>query len=241
MDKNFGQEILKKIEDKKILPEPKWRFLLKDYLIWLLAAVCLFVGSLAVAVILFVVLNNDWDLYRNATASFWQFFLAGLPYLWIILLALFVELIYYNLRHTKTGYRYRFRSIFFGTVLASVVLGAIFYNIGFGRAIERMLINNLPFYERFSPQHRLWQRADRGVLGGIIVNIGNNGKITIRDPFGHNWQVDAATIETIGNSGELQVGQRVRIIGRRQAGDTFEAKIIKPVFGPPPGPPPAMR
>jgi len=233
MDDNFGQEVLKKIERDEISPEPKWKFLLADYTIWLVATACLLVGSLAVAVIIFIIFNNDWDLYHNATSSFWWFGLTSLPYLWILLLVLFVGLVFHNFRHTKSGYRYRFHSIFIGTIIVSVILGILFYGIGFGRALERALADSLPFYERFSPHHRLWQMAGEGRLGGIITTIDNQGNIRLRDSFGREWHINISQVEVIGDPNFIRPGQRLRVVGRQVDEDEFEALVIKPLFAPP--------
>ena len=81
-EENIAKKVLEQIKSKGILPKPRWRFLLKDYLIWLFFGLTIIVGSLASSIIIFMVRSNDWDLYNRLHLPF---FLKTLPYFWIII------------------------------------------------------------------------------------------------------------------------------------------------------------
>jgi len=89
-DKNISQKVLEAIKNQKIVPKPKWTFLLKENLMWAFGIASLIVGGLAFAVIIHMVRNNDWDVYQDISGGLLQFILLTLPYFWIVFLALFI-------------------------------------------------------------------------------------------------------------------------------------------------------
>jgi heme/copper-type cytochrome/quinol oxidase subunit 2 len=104
----LSQKVLETIKDKHLKPKPKWEFMLKNYIIWILSITSLVVGSFAFAVIIYMVRNSNWDLYQNLSGNLLGLILASLPYFWFIFLIIFILISYYNFRHTKSGYRYKF-------------------------------------------------------------------------------------------------------------------------------------
>ena len=100
-----SKNILDKIKENKITPKPKWQFRLEQVGIWALAVLSLIIGAKAFAVIIFRLVNNDWEIREHLGRSLLNHALLTLPYLWIIVMVLFILLAYYNARHTKKGYR----------------------------------------------------------------------------------------------------------------------------------------
>jgi len=137
---NFVDKVLETIEKEKISPITKRHFLMRECSIWGVALVSLVVGSLAFAVVLYMIINNDWDVYENINDSLIEFIILSLPYFWLLLVSLFIITVEYYLKHTKKGYRYQIHTIIFVSVAGSVVLGTLFYNIGLGRAIDTVLV-----------------------------------------------------------------------------------------------------
>ena len=81
-ENNIPNQVLEKI--KNIRPTPRWQFLLRDYSVWILGAVSLALGSLSFSVVLFMLANNDWDIYSEISNSFFKFLLITLPYFWLV-------------------------------------------------------------------------------------------------------------------------------------------------------------
>ncbi|PJA22931.1 hypothetical protein COX58_00865, partial [archaeon CG_4_10_14_0_2_um_filter_Archaea_38_6] len=135
-NKEISQDVLERIQKEGIQPKPKWEFLLKEWVIWVLAGVCVLVGGLAVSVILTLLVTDGLGLafFQAPTKGL---ILAAMPYVWLVLLVTFLLVAEYNICHTKRGYRYRWASVFVGVILFSIPLGFIFFEIGWGERVER--------------------------------------------------------------------------------------------------------
>lgn len=225
---NIEEKILETIKEKHLTPKPKWQFLLKDYLVWGSGLISLISGSFAFAVIIHMIITNDWDVYEYINNSLLGFILVTLPYFWLVFLALFTVIAHYNFKHTKKGYRYHLRTIVIISVTASIVLGTLLYNIGVGQAIDEALSQKLPLYNQFINQRKsIWVRPEKGVLGGVIILIIDDNHFQIKDFHRKMWQVDALRAAKHPLV-EIVVGNRIRIIGRPVNENTFEAQLIMP-------------
>lgn len=232
--KNIVESVLDTIRKDHIQPRPKWEFMLKKYVIWALTALTLIVGSLAFAVIIYLVKNNDWDLYSQAPTNFPQFILLTLPYFWLIFLVLFVFLVYYNFRHTKKGYKYGFTLVIGATILLSIITGTLFYYLGFGQTIDQVFDERLPIYRELMKHRQIpWQRPEQGLIFGNVNNIYDDYHFELIDLNRHSWQVIYSPSDTLEPI-TFTPGMRLKLFGRQTSPDNFEVEIIRPA-GPPPG------
>ncbi len=228
-NKNISQEILETIKEKKITPKPKWQFLFKNYFIWAITGIFLIIGGLSAAVIIYMIDNNDWDLYQQASDSLLGFIFATLPYFWILFLILFVFIADYNFRQTKGGYRYGLTKIILSTVLFSLILGFLFYNIGLARTIDRVF-NDIPIYERIMEhRHQIWMQPNRGLLVGQVLSARDENNFILKDLNGEDWQVFCCRDMVIEE--KLEKGLKIRAIGQEKENNNFEALKIMPLIG----------
>jgi hypothetical protein len=227
-EKGFPQEILDKIKDLK--PKPRWQFLLKDYFIWFLAVLALLFSSLALAVIMYMLVNNDWDVYRNISNSLLEFIFLTLPYFWLVFLGIFILITHYNFRHTKKGYKFSLSKIFLLSLVFNIFLGTFLYNIGLGQAIDNLVARNLPFYKQLiNKRQHIWSNIDEGFLGGVVMSI-DDQEIKLRDIEGNIWIIKHFNTSTPGFV-NLQIGQPIRIIGQKIDSQNFEMYTILPMRG----------
>jgi len=84
---NLKNKILEEIKEKDISPKPRWQFLLKDYCIWVLGGISIFIGGIAFSLIVFVLMNSDWESYRYLSNGFFEHLVKMAPYLWIMVLS----------------------------------------------------------------------------------------------------------------------------------------------------------
>jgi len=228
-DNKFGKEIFEKIEENKIKPKPKWEFLLKNYLMWVFGVLSLVIGSLAVSVIIYMLRHNDWEVYENVTNSLLEFILVTLPYFWLVILALFILVADYNLKHTKKGYKYNLSLVIAVSLGVNVVFGGLLYNFGIGEAIDDIFGENAPFYrEIINRRVPLWDHPEEGRLMGKIIEIESIDKFTIQDFKQGNWMVDAEDARTMPII-KIKIGEDVRIIGEPFADHQIKAYIIMPI------------
>jgi hypothetical protein len=192
---NISEKVLEKIKEEKIIPKPRWQFLLKNYVLWTIFGASIIVGSLSLAVILHTTFENDWDIYRYLDKSLLEYILISLPYFWIILLAILLAVAYYDYRHTKTGYRYRYYWIVLGSILVSFILGLGFLRLGMGKEIDEVFTRHVPYYSgTLKHKKEIWSHPEKGLLAGRIKIIIDDKDFNLEDFRGKVWEVRESNI-----------------------------------------------
>lgn len=232
---SLSQKILNTIKSRRISPKPRWEFLLKNYIIWAFFTVAIIIGSLATSVIIFMILNDGWGDLGNLSPR--AAILANIPYFWLALLALFLVVAYYNIKHTKKGYKYNPYLIILASVVISIGLGIVVYSQGVGEELEEVFYQQLPFYKQLSHQRgRLWAAPIQGRLAGVIIESNNETELFLRDFEGKIWTVKLKNLQF--RPGEpVQPGDRLKITGQKISETEFMALLIEPFYrhGPFPG------
>jgi uncharacterized membrane protein YidH (DUF202 family) len=228
MSKNIAEQVLDTIKNKHLKPKPKWEFAVKNYLLWIITAISLLIGGFAFAVIIYMMTNNDWHLYRQASSSFLGFFFITLPYLWIIFLIIFAVFAHYNLRHTKKGYKLKLPVVLSSVIVMSILLGLLFYNIGLAETIDNTFSSKVPYYKTLM-KHRvdLWNQPDKGILIGTIYEVHSESGFALKDIKGNIWQVSYATKDQM----PLVPNIPIKLLGEKTGEMTFKANIIRPLKG----------
>lgn len=221
---DISKQVLQKIKQEKIQPEPKWKFLLKDYTMWVFFGASILLGGLTTAVIIFLTQNSGWEIYAHGQAGWLKFILLNIPYFWVIFFVLFIFIAYYNFRHTNTGYRHRFFYILLLSIICSILLGTLAYGAGLGQKIEDVFYRRMPFYEQMM-RHRqqVWQQPGRGFLVGEIRV--DEERIILLDPERNEWILvfPSSTKFSIENF----IGQKVRTLGKILEPGKFQIKMIE--------------
>lgn len=213
-DDKFDSAILETIKEKKIEPKAKWTFLLKDYVVWALGLLSLLLGSVAVSVIIYMISNNDWDIYTELSGSLAEFILLTIPYFWIVFLLIFLFVINYNIKHTKKGYKFSLPLIFSASIFISVLLGALFFYAGLGRAIDDVLGENVSFYDTIiNPRVRMWNNPKAGRLIGVIIEKVSDNEFYLHDMREERWLINTVNVERPLDA-ELDCGCPVKLIGK---------------------------
>jgi len=230
--KNTSEEVFKKLKEENIKPRPYWHFVMKNYFIWMLFVISIILGSLAFSMILFMIRQLDWDIYRYLGESFLKTFFISLPYLWVLFLLLFIGVAYYNFLHTKRGYRFRFISIFLISLTLSALFGTGLYYNGFSENIENVFFEKIPYYSKMVYTcEKQWMQPRKGLLAGIIKEIElSKNSIKLMDLNDQLWQID--TSKTIWR-GKLQPlnGLQIKLIGKMMDNTHFQAFEIRPWKG----------
>ena len=228
MKEDFTKKILNKIKKNKIKPKARWEFLLKNYSFWFSGLLSLFIGALAFSVIIFIIRNNDWDLFQYAGKSLGVFVLATLPYFWLLSLILFLAVAYYYYKHTKKGYHYKMSLIVTLVLILSVCLGTLFYSVGFGQALEQTFSKRMPFYKHMMGTSRnFWLKAEEGRLAGMVTEIKTSDFFVLKDLNDKYWDVDARAAMQKGMI-EIRSGNQIKILGKQVENNKFEAELIVP-------------
>jgi hypothetical protein len=224
-----ASQILKNIEEKKIKPKSKWIFLAKDYLVWVFFGLATLTGAAAISVIIFVVNDNDWDIYKYLQKSFWAYFLMLMPYFWIIILLFLSFLAYFNYVHTRKGYLLNPYFVIFGSILFSVILGWALFAIGASEKIDKIFSQKIPYY-RNTDSHKsdFWSNPERGLIAGKITKIKSGDNFYLEDLQNKEWEIVGKNViwkkESI-----MEIGAKVKIIGKQdQENNIFQAQEVRP-------------
>ncbi len=230
-DKNFNENVLHKIKEEKLLPKPKWQFLLKNSIIWILGIFSLILGATATSLIFYMVRNEDAGIYSRAGGNPLEFLLVIVPLFWIICLFVFAVLVYFYIKHTKKGYKYSAKQIILVIIGASLLLGLAANAFGFDRLIDDTLGERAPFYDRvINPQLNYWSNPDNGRLTGMIIAEQSPIEYSLVDRGGEVWVTVLAPDDD--HNTKMIVGHPVRLSGQKIADHKF---IIKEVMSVGPG------
>ena len=241
-DKNLSQEILTNIKEHKIAPRPKWQFLFKNYFIWTIGFLALFFGAVSISLIIFMLRYNEWSSYSRLDSGPIESLLLVVPIFWIISLAVFVILVYFNFKKTKHGYRYNHLLIIGGAIILSIILGFGFSALGMGQKIDAILGRRAPLYDSLiNPRLRFWSKPGAGRLSGLVVSKNTDDDFVVVDNNNVEWQINyvesndeklaeakkngAASDDEIYN---VVVGRPVRFLGTETGAQEFKAKELIP-------------
>lgn len=225
----FSENIVGRIKSEHIVPVPRWHFLLKSYVFWGLLAISVFLGSISFSVIAHLASVGDFDLFGHLQGNFAVSAMMMLPYFWFLSVAIFGLVAYYNWKHTRLGYRFKRRWIFFAGIGCSVFFGSIMYAFGMGNAIDLMMIRSMPFYDQSKHKARaeLWLQPESGLIMGRVVGFdGANSQVIIEDEQGRDWSIDEKAI-TQKIESTIKKGKIVKVIGKKDGESGFIAKEIR--------------
>jgi len=229
-----SDSILDEIEKRKVVPIPRWHFLLRRISFWILAVISVITGSISMATGIYIFFDNDFIVDRAninrlfAQKPFIEDIVISIPYIWLTALALFILVAYYGFRHTKKGYRYPTTRVIAGSLLLSLLCSLCLNAIDIGKITHRYLIDNVQGYDKlvYANEQR-WSRSEQGLLGGKVVQYTKPGTILVLRDFKKNlWQVDLSTAEV--RPGTLLLpGKHLKITGVKTGKRTFHARSIQ--------------
>lgn len=232
MEKNkLNLKILEKIKSDHIKPKARWQFLLKNYLTWTTSLVALIISAASFSAMIYLLKFSDLALKNEIKKSSVEILLLTLPYFWIIFLIIFIFLIYYNIKQTKSGYRYPIWLLSLIALFSSIFLGSIFSVLGWGAKLDEALSKNAPFYgEMINPHMEFWSNPNQGRLLGLVVTpLDEKNSFQLLDKDKNLWLVQLSPVLN-GNIGELvNIRQPIRLLGKQTSDNKFIAVRIMPL------------
>lgn len=219
------ENILKRIEAAGVRPIPRRYFSLRNIGMWVLAALSVIVGGLAVSSIIFRLVNIPRVLPPGLELQL-PLMVRLIPFLWIVLLAIFSLLAYREIRATKRGYRYELPALVLGLLVASLIFGIGFYATGVGARLDLFTGRHMPFLAQLEHEQReQWMRPERGFLVGTVTSTSDEMFVLI-DPKHISWTVLIEdNVSTTSIEKFMRVGVRGEII--KGEGHTFRACDIR--------------
>ena len=225
--KKLKLQVLNKIKEQKLEPTPKWHFMLKDWVVWAVFGLSILIGAMAFSVSIFMIKTNDWEIRRFLDNSLLEFTFKTLPYIWILLFIGFTLVAYFNLRHTKKGYKYNLPTMIIVNLLATVIMGYALFGMGAAKRIDSFALDRIPAYQKIANEHRrdIWTTPERGLLAGEIKKVVQEDGFTLIDFKDNEWTV---TLNSEAPAHFLEEGLTVQVIGEKTDEFEFTAERIKP-------------
>ena len=226
-NKDISKQILAQIKEKKIQPRPKWHFAVKNTISAGLVAVLLSFASIAFSIMLFLLINNDWDLRHRVAPGIMLYLFSTFPYIWAILFILFISLFYLIFRKIKGGYRFKYSLIIILGAVFVMAIGSIIYQMGLAKTLDLAFRRGVPQYQRaIEKRNNIWLQPQRGILIGKLVRIESKDKIIIMDPQEQEWTVDISRISEQEKK-IIREGWPIKVIGEIVKNEDFCAQSIR--------------
>ena len=222
-DNNFNSNILQKIKEEKIIPKPKWQFLLKNSIIWTLGILSLILGAISTSLIFYMLTGEESGFGPGGPRNFEALFVI-VPFFWIICLAIFAISVFYYIKHTKKGYKYSPKIIILAIIVISLVLGGALSALGVDRLVDDVLGERAPMYNHvINPRLDYWSNPEDGRLTGVIVSEEKLVTYYLIDINGETW---VTQVQDKNDSDKIKIGHPVRLIGEKVGDHSFDVKEV---------------
>lgn len=223
LDNNFDSSLLEKIKEQKLQPIPLWHFLLKNYAMWALGVLSLSFGAISVSLILYLSKLDDLNLSVTNSQD-WEDILLIFPLFWLLCSFVFFFAVFYNIKHTKQGYKYSPLTLFAIIIISSFILGFIVNAVGFGRLIDEQFSHHAPFYDRImNPRINFWSQPNKGRLSGLILERQGTSTFKLVDKNQNNW-----TVEVRDGAETVKINVPMHFFGSAGENKNFKAQRIMP-------------
>ena len=178
--------VLTRIKDERIAPRARVYFTIKNGLFWGLWVFTVLLGSVSVAVLIFAELNVGWETYEVTHENALTFFLETLPLIWLMLLTILTYIGLFNLRHTKTGYRYSLATIIMVGCMGSIIGGVLLHDVGADEFLEEKAAVFVPLHQTASHMREVfWNQPNRGLYAGTVETFDpDSDTLVLRTPKG---------------------------------------------------------
>ena len=219
-----SQKLLDKITTEQIKPNPRWYFVLQNYIFWIIFLMFIILGSVAFSIILYATTESDFNLLSFSGSKI-EFLFSALPLLWILFLGIFLIISISGIRHTKTGYRYSPLKILSFNILLSIFLGTLFFYTGGAEKMELLFAENISVYQSIETRKiSRWSRPEKGFLSGKIIKK-KEIVIIIEDWNGKKWEINFKDAIIRGKT-FLEKDAKIKIVGEIFADNIFIAMQI---------------
>lgn len=231
MDK-FIKNTVEKIKMQHIVPEARWKFLVRKYGMWALLVIIVFMGAASFATAYHLLSSLDWDLYRFMHVSAFSYALSIIPYVWLVFILLASVIAFIDVRKTQTGYRFSALKISTLTIGGIILFGLGMSILGIGRNINDIAAKKVPYYgsHMMTNKNSQWSQPEKGLIAGTINSV-NGDSVILTDLEGKNWKVVFDTDVLIRPVVNIEPQEMVKIIGKKKDNSTFEAREIRPWMG----------
>jgi hypothetical protein len=230
--KNLIADTIGKIKREHLLPDPKWKYLVKKYGIWVTFILVVMMGAGSFSAAYFLLASLDWDLYRFMQQNMLRYSLSIFPFFWVIMIGIFLAAAFFDIRKTETGYRFSLLKISLIIIGSVIILGFVMSFIGLGARFNSMMATGVPFYGQHMmvTKEEQWSNPAQGFLAGTII-ASSSSELKIVDLNKKTWNILLNESILITPRAEISEGQMIKVIGTLIGNNNFQASEIRPWVG----------
>jgi len=223
-------KLIDKIKEEQVKPIPRWRFTIKDALIWLIFIFCVLFGALAFSVILFAIQQVDFSLPGHLSHSWFELLLGLVPLFWIFSLIIFLILAIFSIKNSKRGYKFTSPALVGFAAALSILIGTLFFISGGAQWLENAFATKVNIYEGIEERKtQVWSMPEDGFLSGTIISV-NDSTFELNDLKGKSWQVIYKGADIVPSVSIID-GEKIKLTGEMASENTFKADKIRPWGG----------
>ncbi len=232
-NRRLTESVLERLERDSITPRSRFYWMTQEYGLWGAWFASVILGSLALSIVSFSSLYIGYSLYEATHDNFLTFILDTLPYAWFAAFAIMLLAAYFNLRHTKNGYRYSFLLVAGSSFGFSVAGGILLHFLGIGYYLDQYLGQSLETYHSRAELETLaWQNPPAGRLVGHGHPPAPAGVISgslFTDVRDREWQIMTTDLSE-RETDLLRSGRKVRVLVATSSSQADEALVACGVF-----------
>lgn len=229
-ENSVAKTVLTTIEKNHLEPRSRAFFTTKESVLWLLWAMSVVVGAVALAIIFMVCLSSVHALHELTHDSPISFWLEAIPYLWLAVLSSMMWWAWQNFRHTKRGYRYSVWFTILSSVGGSALVAVGLHMLGIGMIFDEELGRYTSLYtSQMEREERRWQQPEEGRLLGMIEDE-TQEPVLFRDIHGDEWLLFTSALWPEDRE-LVRSGRMVRVFGVERSGREFTACGLLPWGG----------
>ncbi|MFA6608626.1 MAG: hypothetical protein WCT07_01835 [Candidatus Paceibacterota bacterium] len=218
---NIPQTILNKIKGENIKPRARWYFVMKHLALWFPGVLVTILGAISFAGVLFAFTHAGWEYREFVYPSLMDFFLAVVPFVWIISFTVFGSLIVKALRTTHKGYRLSVKKILLGSIVASLVLGVCIFYVDDAFKVDSII--RYPLHVR---EQGVWSSPEEGRLAGLIEEKYED-TLEVRGMDNTLWTIDMSGFGST-TFPFVEKGESIKIVGTSTVEGVFVACAVFP-------------
>lgn len=213
----LSASILQKIQDDSVIQKPKWNFVLKNTIFWVVFVLSIFLGGKSIGIIIESLTSVDHEVLRNLGFNGPMILWLMLPTVWVLSMLAFVGLAVWGAHHTSRGYKIPVVSLLLLNLIGSGILGVVSYTTHASQQVDEFLSHKVGMYKGVEGRmDRIMNKPPKNSIAGTVLTIDKENKsLTIEDlKYKEIWMVDYANMRDETMAQNIEVGTRIMLRGR---------------------------
>ncbi|MEI6238182.1 MAG: hypothetical protein WCP15_01450 [bacterium] len=222
-DMIIEDKVLEMIHEKKIKPEPRWKFKVSNTVTWMIFLMFVAGISLTLGVVLFAVSDFDQKFHNTGfTETYDMTAYIIFHSIWVVLTIIIIIFAFGITSRGRNAYKHT-RLIAYLTSFGCVLLACIFFLTNVTEYAENTALRNLPYFSKFIKDNDRDNFPEQIILFGTVIN--SSSSLVVKDATGNVWYVVFSSSTKLCDSC-TKAGKNVRVFGIAKSQNIFVADLV---------------